>query len=208
MVKQLCLLFVGLCLATNTHAQAWKDSVEVFREKYKKAFLEEANSPLKADDLQYLQFYEPDSLYQVEGRFSKISDGTIFKFPTSNGKIKGYIKYGEVSFVLKGKSLKLNIYRSLALMQIPQYRDYLFIPLKDQTSGKETYGAGRYIDARLKDIKEGKMELDFNKLYNPYCAFSEGYSCPITPKENHLSIRIEAGEKVFLKEKNNNHSSK
>lgn len=205
MVKQLCLLFVGLCLATHTHAQAWKDSVEVFREKYKKAFLEEANSPLKADDLQYLQFYQPDSLYQVEGRFSKISDGTIFKFPTSNGKIKEYIKYGEVSFAINGKALKLNIYRSLALMQIPKYRDYLFVPLKDQTSGKETYGAGRYLDVSIKDIKDGKIALDFNKLYNPYCAFSEGYSCPIPPKENHLSIRIEAGEKLILKEKSNNH---
>jgi uncharacterized protein (DUF1684 family) len=90
-------------------------------------------------------------------------------------------------------------------MQIPKYRDYLFIPMKDQTSGKETYGAGRYLDASIKDIKDGKIALDFNKLYNPYCAFSEGYSCPIPPKENHLPVRIEAGEKLFLKEKSNNH---
>ncbi|MDI9881193.1 DUF1684 domain-containing protein [Flectobacillus longus] len=205
MVKHVKIILIGLCLASNTHAQVWKDSVEVFREKYKKAFLEEANSPLKADDLQYLQFYEPDSLYQVEGSFSKISDGTIFKIPTSNGKFKEYVKYGEVSFAINGKALKLNVYRSLALMQIPKYRDYLFVPIKDQTSGKETYGAGRYLDASLKDIKEGKIQLDFNKLYNPYCAFSEGYSCPIPPKENHLPIRIEAGEKLFLKEKGNNH---
>ena len=82
---------------------------------------------------------------------------------------------------------------------MPQYRDYLFIPFKDLTNEDATYGGGRYIDAKTTDITSGEMILDFNKSYNPYCAFSDAYSCPIPPDENHLNIKIEAGEQEFAK---------
>ena len=85
------------------------------------------------------------------------------------------------------------------MQQIPHYRDYLFIPFKDLTNGKESYGGGRYIDLRMRQLDKDKVILDFNKSYNPYCAFSEEYSCPIPPKENHLTIAIEAGEKNYGK---------
>ena len=65
---------------------------------------------------------------------------------------------------------------------------------------KESYGGGRYLDLRMKEIEGDKIYLDFNKAYNPFCAFSAGYSCPIPPKENHLKVAIEAGEKNFVRE--------
>ena len=82
---------------------------------------------------------------------------------------------------------------------MPQYRDYLFVPFKDLTNAHETYGGGRYLDFRMKDIEGASCVLDFNKAYNPYCAYSEGYNCPIPPRENHLEVRVEAGEMGFGK---------
>jgi uncharacterized protein (DUF1684 family) len=84
-------------------------------------------------------------------------------------------------------------------MKNPTYKNYLFVPFKDLSSGKETYGGGRYLDFETTAIKEDLVILDFNKAYNPYCAFSSGFSCPIPPKENHLNVRVEAGEKNFKK---------
>ncbi len=120
--------------------------------------------------------------------------------PTYSGKTKEHVAYAVVSFVLGGKPQQLTLYRSLNLMKLPNYRDYLFLPFKDATSGKETYGGGRYIDLRTGDIKDGKVPLDFNRAYNPYCAYEEGYSCPIPPATNRLSMAIEAGEKTYEKD--------
>ena len=77
------------------------------------------------------------------------------------------------------------------------YRDYLFIPFKDLSNGEATYGGGRYMDIRMDDIKNGELMLDFNKAYNPYCAYSDGYNCPVPPVENHLETEVNAGEKSF-----------
>jgi uncharacterized protein (DUF1684 family) len=85
-------------------------------------------------------------------------------------------------------------------MQNPKYGDYLFIPFTDLTSGNESYVSGRYFDFKKSDILNKNFELDFNKVYNPYCAYiSNRYSCPIPPKENNLPVAIRAGEKVFGK---------
>ena len=79
-----------------------------------------------------------------------------------------------------------------------QYKDYLFLPFTDLTSGKETYASGRYLDLKTDEIKNGKVTLDFNKAYNPYCAYVSGvYNCPIPPKENTLGVEVKAGEKLF-----------
>jgi len=149
--------------------------------------------------MQYFDFYEPDSTFRVKCHFTKTKSQSTFSIPTVDGKQKEYYKYGILDFDIKGKKLKLNVYRSLALMKNPKYKNYLFVPFKDLSSGKETYGGGRYLDLETTDIKEDVVILDFNKAYNPYCAFSSGYSCPIPPKENHLNARIDAGEKNFKK---------
>ena len=119
---------------------------------------------------------------------------------TYSGMRKQYVKYGELHFELAGKKQRLNVYQSLDLRKMPQYRDYLFVPFKDLTNAGETYGGGRYLDFRMKDIEGSDCVLDFNKAYNPYCAYSEGYNCPIPPRENHLEAKVEAGEMNFGKE--------
>lgn len=194
-------LFAGVLLilfSLTAQAQDFETEIADFREHYKNEFLEDARSPLGKEDLKYLQFFEPDPAYKVKCKFKATGKGEPFELPTSSGQTKTYTVFGRLIFKLNGQKLKLNVYRSLALMQNPLYKDYLFIPFKDLTNGKESYGGGRYIDLRMKDL-DGDIWLDFNKAYNPYCAFSEGFSCPIPPVENHLQIRIEAGEKNFGK---------
>ena len=193
------LIFLTI-LTFQTKAQTYLESMAKHRQEYKDDFLKNANSPLKQADLTYLDFYEIDSTFKVKSSFMQTTDKATFKVPTSDGKQKEYFKYGTLTFTLKGQIQQLNVYRSLALLKMPQYKNYLFVPFKDQTNGTETYGGGRYLDLQTTDIQGDILVLDFNKAYNPYCAFSNGYSCPIPPQANHLKVSIEAGEKIFKKE--------
>ncbi len=95
--------------------------------------------------------------------------------------------------------MHLYIYQSEALMQQEKYKYYLFVPFGDVTSGFTSYGGGRYMDFTFQDIKNNKLSIDFNKAYNPYCAYTAGYNCPIPPKENLLTVAIDAGEKSYGK---------
>lgn len=198
MNKNSLLYIIFFTFSFGTFAQDFKAEIEKHREEYKAEFLKSANSPLKQEDFEYLRFYEPNEKFKVECKFVP-TKGKPFELPTSAGKTKTYVKFGELKFEIDEKKYKLAVYQSLGLKIIPQYRDYLFIPFKDLTNGKGSYGGGRYLDFRMKQLEGEKIYLDFNKAYNPYCAFSEGYSCPIPPKENHLKVAIEAGEMNFEK---------
>lgn len=199
-MKNIFSLTILIILSHTVFSQDFVRETEIFRKHYKEEFLKTKNSPLKKDDLSYLRFFEPDSTYRVTAVFKRIQKSRPFEMPTYSDTNKTYVKYGELKFRLHGKKQSLTVYRSLSLQTLPQYRDYLFLPFKDKTNGIESYGGGRYIDLRTGDIKDNIVILDFNKAYNPYCAYSDGYHCPIPPAANHLSAKIEAGEKNFGKE--------
>ena len=116
---------------------------------------------------------------------------------TTTDRLPEYVQYGVLKFTLRGEEYELKIYQNINLIEREGYEDYLFLPFLDDTNGEESYGGGRYIEAR---IPEGDtMEIDFNKAYNPYCAYNEKYSCPIVPRENYLPLKVEAGVKAFEK---------
>jgi uncharacterized protein (DUF1684 family) len=203
-MKKLILVLVAF-LPLTIFAQDFKAEIEKHREEYKADFLKNSNSPLKKEDFAYLRFHAPDEKFKVMCEFVPTKRRNAarekpLKIPTSSGQAATYTKFGELRFEMDGKPYKLTVYQSLKLRNLPQYRDYLFIPFKDLTNGKESYGGGRYLDLRMEEIEGDKIYLDFNKAYNPYCAFSAGYSCPIPPKENHLKVAIEAGEMNFARE--------
>lgn len=181
-------------------SQDYKAEISDFREKYKNDFLTDPNSPLKKEDLPYLQFYEPNKSFKVNATFRATKNAEPFDLPTYSGKLKKYIKYGDLTFLLKGETISLEVYQSLTLKEKSEYKDHLFLPFKDATNNISTYGGGRYIDLKTSDIKKNQIEIDFNKCYNPYCAYSDGYACPVPPAANHLKARVEAGEKKFGKE--------
>jgi hypothetical protein len=188
-----CLLIVANCSIVK--AQSYSGSLQKHRENYIHELIKDG--PLEFSDSSFVDFYPANESYLVKCKFVATKGGEPFEIPTSAGTTKTYTKFGEFRFKLNGKKQKLAVYRSLALLNHPIYKDYLFIPLKDKTNGVETYGGGRYLGLFMKDVAGEEIILDFNKAYNPYCAFSDGYSCPIPPQENHLNIRIEAGEKNF-----------
>jgi uncharacterized protein (DUF1684 family) len=101
---------------------------------------------------------------------------------------------------LEGSEYQLAIYKNLRTTRMPMFRDFLFLPFQDDTNGESTYGGGRYIDLKVGDIEDGKLTIDFNKAYNPYCAYGDGWNCPIPPVENILEVEIAAGEKNYKKE--------
>lgn len=175
----------------------YAQAVEQYRLDYRQKFLQTERSPLDSAGVARLRFFPPDEAYRLACTFERTTDAEPFDLPTYSGITKPYIKYGVASFELGGVAFTLAVYQSLQSRQMPLYRDYLFIPFKDATNGDSTYGGGRYLDIRISDIQEGRLILDFNKAYNPYCAYSDGYNCPIPPPENHLPIPILAGEQGF-----------
>ena len=196
------LLPLILLFTTTAFGQsAYTAEIARHRDGYKADFLKEANGPLKTEaDLAGLRFFAPDSTYRVVATVQQTTDAEPFEMPTYSGKTSPYVSYAVLSFLIDGQAGQLTVFRSLRLASNPKYRDYLFLPFKDATSGTETYGGGRYLDFRLGDIHDGKLLLDFNKAYNPYCAYSDGYSCPIPPAGNRLTVAIRAGEMTYARD--------
>lgn len=187
-----------LTVSLADFAQNYQSQIAAFRKTYMDDFLSDKSSPLKKDDLQYLRFYNADSTYRVIGKY-QLLNRPKFIMPAFNGTSGEYEPYALVKFVLKGKPMRVTVYRSMNLINIPSLKDYLLLLFTDETNGKTTYAGGRYIDMREGDFNNNTVLIDFNKAYNPYCAFSSGYICPKPPDENHLSYAIQAGEKIYGK---------
>lgn len=138
-----------------------------------------------------ITFFDIDEKYIVEAELELLKNQKPFLMP-STGKIQQeYKKYGILHFQIDGQKLQLVVYQNIALSNRKGLEKHLFLPFYDLTSGETTYGGGRYLDVQIPE--SNKMIIDFNQAYNPYCAYSARYSCPITPEENFLDIEIKAG---------------
>lgn len=171
-----------------------------FQKEINAEYKDASTSPLKDKDRKNfmgLEFFKFDSIYVVHAKFVKTPDESPFEMKTTTERLPVYVKYGIVTFSLKGNEYHLNVYQNQDLMKKEGFADYLFLPFLDDTNGDESYGGGRYIDLRIPESDE--VVIDFNKAYNPYCAYNEKYSCPIVPRENYLELKVEAGVKVFHK---------
>jgi uncharacterized protein (DUF1684 family) len=195
---------LGLVLILLTTFSLWaqdkteEQTAQAFQVEINTDYANPEESPLTAEDLKKfksLDFYSIDAKYRIEASFVRTPNEKTFKMKTSTTRTPEYVKYGELYFVLEGKSCKLNLYQNIELIKKEGYADYLFLPFFDLTCGKESYIGGRYLDLR---IPQGDtMIVDFNKAYNPYCAYNPKYSCPVVPLENNLEVAIEAGVKKF-----------
>lgn len=176
-------LFLILLLSTATVRMYAQDAYrEAYIERTKKAFTHTVQD-----------FYGINDRYTVEASYRLKKRGKTISVPTSSDQLKTYKEYAIVTFRLNGRKNKLTVYQAVPVS--PLYRDHLFLPLKDLTAPHHTYGGGRYLDLSISDFSGGRVTLDFNRLYNPLCAFSDGWNCPIPPSNNHLKISLEAGEK-------------
>jgi len=192
----LCCCISCYCLAQKNR-QTYTDSIAQHRERYKNEFLTDTHSPLKAADTGNLRFFAPDVQYRVTASFRLTPDAPVFDMATHSGKLKKYRRYGVISFRIHDTVQTLEVYQGIDLMKQPGLQDYLFIPFTDLTNYETTYGGGRYLDLRTGDIKHNSVSIDFNKCYNPYCAYAGGYNCPIPPDANKLQLAIPAGEMQY-----------
>jgi len=175
-------------------------SIKDFQYELNTKYADKENSPLTKKDLKKfksLDFFPIDSTYKVIAIFVRTPNEIPFEMTTTTSRKSIEIKYGEVHFTLNNTPLKLNIYQNQELKLTEEYKNYLFLPFTDLTNSNGSYGGGRYIDL---EIPGGDtMVIDFNRAYNPYCAYNEKYSCPIPPRENNLSVAIKVGIKDYHK---------
>ena len=173
-----------------------------YQKKENARFKDASKSPLKEKDLKKfkgLDFFPVDSAYIVTAKLKRTKNAPVFEMPTTTDRKPLYKEYGILNFTLKGKNCSLTIYQNQGNLKDEEYKDYLFLPFTDDTSGNESYGGGRYMDVKTTDISNNTITLNFNNTYNPYCAYNDKYSCPLTPRKNHLDLEIKAGIKVFDK---------
>lgn len=191
-VFSLLLIFFGY---SSLAQSSYQDSINNYFKNYINT-----HEVVKGEDRKQMHFFDANEKFRVVAKFEKVQTGQWFEMPTS-GRIKKVFRvYGVLSFKINDTLVKLNLYQSQGLMGNDQYKNYLFLPFTDATTGNETYESGRYIDLQTSDIKNNEVIIDFNKAYNPYCAYVSGvYNCPIPPAANHLPVAILAGEKTYSK---------
>ena len=155
-------------------------------------FKDDPDSPLLEEDkakFKALKYYEPNPNYKFTGAIQIYDAPEVVEMLTSTSELRNFYKYGYFNFEIDGNDHSLQLYKPV---DDSGHDPYYFIPFKDKTNETETYVAGRYLDIPI--AESDLITVDFNLAYNPYCAFSPYYSCPIPPRENHLSVDIRAGE--------------
>lgn len=189
---------VFILLVINFISANAQETSKEFQNKLNIEFADRKESPLTDEDFtifKTLVFYPINEKYIINAEFVRTKMEKISNFKTSTTRVAKFLKYGELYFKIDNKDYKLNVYQSMLTSGKPDNSDDLFLPFSDLTSGKESYIGGRYID--LKIIKGNNWTIDFNRAYNPSCAYNQNYSCPAIPLENDLNIEILAGVKKF-----------
>jgi len=199
-MKNIALILFTMC---SVYASAQTDSLQAiaeitaFQKNLNEEYKNRDESPLEAADFDKFEshdFFPIDLDYRVNATLT-VTEGTpFFAMKTTTSRLTTERIYGYVTFTLDEKDFRLPVYQSKNLMKTEEYADYLFFPFTDESNGKQTYTGGRYIDLRIP--KEGdNLIIDFNMAYNPLCAYSPRYSCPIVPAENQMDVVVPVGVK-------------
>ncbi len=176
--------------------EAYLEKIEKERERQFKYIRFNVDSPLTEEQkrkFQRLTFYEVNPAYRVKARLLPIEEKKVREVPLTDGTTERYLEHSMAVFELEGKTHTLLL---LQAMNETDMRNF-FLAFADETSGRETYGGGRYLNVR----QDGKnsITIDFNLAFNPYCAYNPDYACPLPPKENLLTIAVPVGEKNYDK---------
>jgi uncharacterized protein (DUF1684 family) len=177
------------------HEHSYQAAIGGFRAEKDAFFKTSPHSPLPAEEreaFEGLPYYPIDEDLVFDGLRPEPYTGgepSDFQIPTSDGKLRPAHRAGTFSFDLAGAPRRLTAY-----VMDGGNPESLFLPFLDETSGRETYGAGRYLD--LEPDEDGTYAIDFNQAYHPSCVYAPQFSCPLTPAENRLATRIEAGERL------------
>jgi uncharacterized protein len=182
-------------LSGNSSDAGYVAKVEQERKAKNEFMLSGEGSPFEGNEQNFkgLNYFPPDESFRIQANLEPVEEKKIVILPTSDGKEKRYLEYAYATFKRDGIDNRLLL---LEIVDQGPFRGTLFLAFADETSARETYGAGRYLDVK-KVPGATTMLLDFNEAYNPYCAFSDKFSCPLPPRENLLKVAIRAGEKNY-----------
>jgi len=177
-------------LTSGEADEAYIARIEQQREEKDRDMRNAEDSPFAPDSVQYngLNYFPIDRSYKIKAKLEVIADKKIVTLPTSDGKQKQYLEFAYAVFDLHEQENKLLILETVG----GEFDGILFLAFGDDTSADETYGAGRYLE--LEQEGENTITIDFNLAYNPYCAYTDGFSCPFPPSGNLLKIPIRVGE--------------
>lgn len=164
--------------------------LERFRAEKDAYFRDDPDSPVGGEAFAGLAYYPESDGYAVSAPFEPFAERVVVYLTTSVGDAQPYVRAGRASFELGGQACTLALFRPTFETENSRF----FVPFTDATSGTETYGAGRYLEAPL--LPGGRVLLDFNYAYHPFCAYTDRYRCPLPPAENRLPVPICAGEKL------------
>jgi uncharacterized protein len=173
--------------------ETWKRGLLRFREQKDEFMRHGHDSPFSHSGLQDfhgLKYFEPEPVFRLEARLHRHPKEGSVMMATSKGTRQLFNRVGRFDLVIEGKPVQLEAYQSAER----EDRD-IFVPFRDSTSGEESYGAARYLDMEVQH--DDNYLVDFNYAYNPYCAYNDGYVCPLPPTENWLKVAIRAGEKKY-----------
>lgn len=181
--------------AQGTAVDSAMQEIVKFQKELNEEYSSPKDSPLEPRDrkkFKGLPFFPADLKYRIAATLKLTPETPYFEMKTTIPRANLERIFGMLNFQIDGKEYSLPVYQSKSLQTQAGYEDYLFFPFTDLTNGTETYGGGRYMDLRI-PRSGSEIVLDFNKAYNPYCAYSKRFSCPIVPKENHIDAEIRAG---------------
>ena len=165
------------------------NDLEAFRAQKDQFFRAHPNSPLAPEQQHHfhgLTYFPENPDLRLDVVVEPFEEQATITMQTSTGDTQAFVRFGRFTFMVDGQEAQLTVYAS---------EQGIFLPFADALAGEETYGAGRYLDPE--PLGDGKIRVDFNLAYNPYCAYNDAWSCPITPFENRLKVPIRAGEKLF-----------
>ncbi|MCC5931616.1 MAG: DUF1684 domain-containing protein [Cyclobacteriaceae bacterium] len=188
------IVIYSLMGITGASEEHYIEEIEKHRTEYNVFLRNGGESPIKdavhRKAFSGLEYFEIDSDYRVKASFEKAEVNQYIELGLNNNEKRRYQKKGHAVFTLGGQTQKLLVLQSMS----PDDNE-LFIPFYDETSAFETYGGGRYVHPVI--LPNNKIEIDFNKAYNPYCAYNHEYVCPLPPAENKITVKVKAGEKKY-----------
>jgi hypothetical protein len=179
------------------HSEAWRKELETERALKDEFMARHPESPFITGRVPFhpLVYFPPDPAYRVRAALERITPPAEAYLRTNRDNQAVMRHLGDLAFSLHGRRLRLRLYHAGEGVGTS-----VFVPFRDTTSGRESYGAGRYLTLELNE--RDVYELDFNRAFNPYCAYTDDFECGFPPAENDLPLPVRAGEKVWAAERN------
>ncbi|HEY8323699.1 MAG TPA: DUF1684 domain-containing protein [Ktedonobacterales bacterium] len=184
---------------TQSEESDYIAAVNQYRARKDETFGSSPDSPIPEEERDAgfggLRYFAPDPTYRVVASVVPFAQQEIVQLGSTKGDIRPQVRFAELRFSLGGQDVRLTGFQDTQA----EHGDELFVPFRDGTTGKESYGAGRYLEVEVEQAPDGKFytTLDFNLAYNPWCAYNPAYSCTLPPIENTLDAAVKAGERTY-----------